>query len=162
MSHLHPPDQRCPAKYKGPGALSSSGKVPREGGTGGQPSILGGWGCSSREPPLKRLKSSRIHLATLGHRALSSKVSQLKLPTCSVSSFPLILHCVLVLLCVSPRHSQIDFHQIGPDRMLNKYLLREAVSQTLNLCGHRTRCSDLPPSGMFSIYLKWREVWQCI
>lgn len=75
------------AQEEGPGALLSCGKVPREGGTRREPSSLGGWGCSSREPPSKTSGINQNSLSNLACRALSSKGSS---------------PCVLsALLCVS-------------------------------------------------------------
>lgn len=99
----------CRAQEEGPGALLSCGKVPREGGTGRQPSSLGGWGYSSRCP-----ESTRIHAWPAGLSL--QKAAHWTCPVCLALCFFTSLDITLSMaLCpVSPNHSQIPIVIPGP------------------------------------------------
>lgn len=139
---------------RGPGALPSSGKVPREGGTGRQPCSLGGWGCSSGEPPSKRPEIIPNPLSNTGPQSsLSLFKSSLKLraPPCLLflhftSHYPVCLSVLSVSITLKFPSSSLG-HQTGPgtEEVLNKYLLKAAVSLTFTLHGARDRVLS-PPS----------------
>lgn len=156
------------AQGKGLGALPSPGKVPREGGTGRQPSSLDGWSCSSRKSPTKRPGLIQDPLSNTGQAPLPLQKAVLEI-ACSawlcVSSFHLTLYfvslCGLLVPITHKFSSSFPGYQTGPGmgEVLNNHLLREALPLAFTLCG--TPDLGLLPSDRFRIHLNRHEAGEC-